>query len=403
MSDDDIPLDPEALIKRLAPDQLGQFEPLSGMLLLNVSEEYWQGFVRREPERTATPEDKDLCAVMDHETYHFAQAAASGYMFERQRTALRFLNAAPSPPDPLDDPRFAEMVATAREAYRDDPVQSARVERVVRLMAANRVVLTAKASAPPRDHSMSGALLPDFFSHLSQRRADEAAANAHGLSILGVIEGSAVIAAKLLRHNAEDAAGHVRDELAALPPVYSELLTVTHAHAGARTFEVALPATAVALCYARPHDAYCGLLPMFVSAPPGQAFAHGRALFEAPPAIEAAGPWLGDALAQREADDSYRVYDGFHGPLRSNEWGVGAYDLLADPHAVYRTKRQLGMAVVTRSNWHGAFEQDELGARMYLMSVVLKALSRLRYEREFWKDVQDWGLEARHRMIGGRD
>ena len=401
--DEEIYFDPDSLIKRLAHDQLALFEPISAIMQIDVEEEEWKNIVRRCSDGSATPDDEKLGATMNHETYHFAQAAASGYMFDRQRTACRILNESPPHFHPIEDPANAELVARAREAAGDDPVAAARIERVLRLAGAHELHDNLKGRASPGDHSMAGPLYPDFFNHLRQRSAAEAASNAQGLSILGVIEGSAVIAAALLDPGPGDVADKLRAELATLAPVYSQLFAFTSAEAGERAIETALPATAVALCYARPHDAYCALLPMVASAPAGEAQARGRALFGSPPAIEAAGPWLGDALAQRDADDSYKIYDPFLNSLRADPSGVDCYDMLADPRAVYRTSRA-PLAMVTRTGWHpGQTPPDELSARAYLMSIVRRAQSRVRAERDFWKDLQEWGLEARHRMFGGGD
>lgn len=390
-------LDVAALIKRLAPDQEALFEELSAVMLLNIEEEDWQAAVRRSSAGQSTPEDDRLARTMDHETYHFVQAAASGFMLDRQRNACRVLNAAPPRPHPLDDPANAGMVARCREEVQGDPEASARLEAVLRLASANELLDELRSSASPGDPSMAGAALPDFFEHLRRRAAEEAAPNAQGLSILGLLEGSAVLASHLLRSGPEQAADEMRAEVESLPPVYSELLDYSWSQVGERTIEAALPATALALCYARPNQAYCALLARVANGPPGGASARGRALFEAPPAIEAGGPWLGDSVAQREGDDSYRLYDPYLAGLRTGAWGVDCYDLMADPGAVYRTDR-VPLTMVTRSAPHGKTEPGDMGARLWLMSVVLKVQSRVRAERDLVRDLTDWGRGLGRRL-----
>lgn len=393
-------LDVAALIKRLAPDQLALFEELSAVMLLNVEEEDWQAVVRRSSEGRSTSEDSRLARTMDHETYHFAQAAGSGYMFDRQRNACRILNAAAPRPHPLDDPANAGMIARLRDEVSGDPAASARLEAVLQLAGANELLDELRSRATPGDPSIAGAALPDFFTHLRRRAATEAAPNAQGLSILGLLEGSAVIATNLRNSGAERAADQVRAEVASLPPVYSELFDYSGSQVGERTIEAALPATAVALCYARPNHAYCALLPLVAAAPPGEADRRGRALFEAPPAIGAAGPWLGDSVAQRDGDDSYRLYDPFLEGLRTGAWGVDSYSLMADPDAVYRTHRA-PLTMVTRSALHGRTAPGDMGARVYLMSVVLKVRSRVRAERDLVRDMTEWGRGVAQRLVDG--
>lgn len=390
-------LDFPALIKPLAPDHLALFEELSAVMLLNIEEEEWQAVVRRSSEGASTPDDIRLARTMDHETWHFAQAAASGYMFERQRTACQVLNAAPPSRHPLDDPDTVETIARFRDHIGDDPDAHARLEAVLRLARANDALEELRARALPGDPSIAGAALPDFFAHLRRRREIESAVNAEGLSILGLLEGSAVIASNLLYCEGDEAVGHVRAEVEALPPVYGELFDYSWSQVGDRAIGAALPAAAVALCYARPNDAYCALLPMVAAGSAEEARALGRALFEAAPAIEAAGPWLGDSVARRDADDSYLIYDPFLDGLRCNAWGVDCYDLLADPRAVYRTNRA-PLAMVTRSAPHGTSDPAEIGARVYLMSIVLKVQSRLRAEREHVRDLTEWGRAVASRL-----
>ena len=70
----------------------------------------------------------------------------------------------------------------------------------------------------------------------------------------------------------------------------------------------------------QPQNAYLPLLRRLAESPQGDGLAAGRALLAAMPVIDGAGPVLGDALAIRAADDTYRVYDPVHEQLRSGTW-----------------------------------------------------------------------------------
>ena len=397
MSDDQT-LEIKSFIKRLAPDQLGLFEPLSGIMLLNVEEEEFQAMAERWAAGESTEADERLIATINHETYHFAQTVASGYMHERQRSAFRALNEAPAPEEPELEPEIKQIFAIAREAAGDDPEANARLDASLYIMTEHMRQEQLEARAAAGDHSVAGAAIPDFFAHLEQRRMAASLANDRGLSILGVIEGSAVIFANLLMYG-DDAAAHIREELTTLPPLYGELLDFTVKLVGDRALRVALPAAAVALCYASPHNAYCELVPMVAAAPEGEELARGRELFESPPALEGAGAWLGDAIAQRAADDSYRIYDTFLEELRSDKWGVGSYDLMADPQAMHRVGF-FPLGFVTRTGWRAGTDRDTLVARMFIMGTVLQSLSRRRAQRDFEKVKTGWAQGVLSRLFG---
>lgn len=395
---DDQTLEIKSFIKRLAPDQLGLFEPLSGIMLLNVEEEEFQAMAQRWSAAESTDADKRLIATINHETYHFAQTAASGYMHERQRSAIRALNEAAAPEEPELEPEIKQIFDIAREAAGDDPEANARLDASLYIMTEHMRQEQLEARAAAGDHSVAGAAIPDFFAHLEQRRITESVANDRGVSILGVIEGSAVIFANLLMYG-EEAAAHIREELTTLPPLYGELLDFTVPLVGDRALRVALPAVAGALCYASPHNAYCELVPMVAAAADGQELARGQELFESPPALEGAGAWLGDAIAQRATDDSYRIYDTFLEELRSGKWGVGSYALMADPQAMHRVGF-FPLGFVTRTGWRAGTDRDTLVARMFIMGTVLQSLSRRRAQKDFEKLKTGWAQGVLSRFFG---
>jgi hypothetical protein len=389
----------EPLARRLSPDQVGLFEPLSGMMVLNVEQDAYMAMAQRFADGASLPEDRSFFAAINHEVYHFAQAAASGFMFDRQRTALRVLNSGEPPPDPPPDPEFEQVIAQCREEAGDDPELKARLQRMVWVMEEQQRLAILEARAAPGDHSVDGALFPHLFVHFRERGERERRPNAHGLSILGLLEGSAVIHTHLLMEARDEAARSIASEIETLPPEYGELLAFTVPLAGERSLEVALPATAVALCYARPNEAYCALVPMLLAASEGGALARGRELFDSPPEIPAAGTWLGDSVAQHQADPSYPIYDSVLEALRSGRWGIGSYELMADPRAMHSIDR-FPLGLVTRSRSHSPFDVPERAARLWLAGTVLRSRSRRRDQREFEKFAVTWAQDVLDRAFG---
>lgn len=389
----------EPLARRLPPEQVGLFEPLSGMMLLNVDQDAYVAMAQRFADGACIAQDVPFFAAINHEAYHFAQAAASGFMFDRQRTALRVLNAAPPPPDPPTDPELMQMIARCREEAGDDPELNARADRMLWVLEEHERLAMLEARAAPGDHSIEGALFPHLFVHFRERGERECERNGQGLSIMGLLEGSAVIHTHLLMKKGDEAVRSIPAEIETLPPVYGELLAFTASVAGERSLEVALPATAVALCYARPNDAYCALVPMLLAAPEGGALARGRELFETAPAIRAAGPWLGDSLAQRDADPCYPIYDRVLDALRTRRWGIGSYELMADPKAMHSID-SFPLGFVTRSQCLAPFGTGEKAARLWLMGAVLRSRTRRRDQREFEKFAVRWAQDVLNRQFG---
>jgi hypothetical protein len=253
--------------------------------------------------------------------------------------------------------------------------------------------------APKGDHSVMGALLPDFFAHMNELVEGERMPNADRLSILGVMEGSAVVHSQLLMHPDEDATLPLEAELATLPPVYRELYHLTVTQVGDRALEFVLPASALALCFTRPHDAYLPVLERLAESPQGEAVEYGRRLLEQLHTITAGGHLLGSAYDLRQMHDEYRIYDSILGSLASGEWGIDSYEFLARPSAMHAVG-SFPLGMVTTDGYLGSLDPSELAARMALMGAVLRTQSRRRAERDFRQFQADWGRSVLGRFMG---
>jgi len=376
-------IDPRVFIKQLAPDQLGVFEPLSGVMLLNISDIGFVELGERWAANQSIESDIAIIRTINHETYHFAQAAASGYVFHRQcRSFMAFNTSKPMPQVPMDS-GFAALAEQARISIGDDPELKARYERTIAMLDGHRQFALLNERAAEGDNSMMGALMPGFFRHLQVLAEQERMQNADGLSITGVLEGSAVAHTNLLMHPNEDAGPYIEAELATLPPVYSELYTLATERTGVRALELLLPTVALALRYMQPHHAYGPLLALLAQSAPGEALDHGRSLITQLPEIADAGPVLGTALDLRQMEDAYRIYDTVLGKLATGQWDIDSYAFLAQPSAMHAVD-SFPMGIITADGYRGgSMDKTELAARMAVMSAVLRVQSRRRVEREF--------------------
>ena len=391
-------VDPRVFIKRLAPHQLGLFEPLSGLMLLNISRQELFELSGRLSAGSATDFDRAIIHTINHEAYHFAQVAGSGYVFHRQARLLRVFNAIEPVPEPEIPAELQELFEAAREEAERDPELRPRYDALVAMIRGHNRFAQMSDLAEEGDHSVEGALRPGFFAHLKELAQGERVPNGDGLSIRGVLEGSAVIHSRLLRHTEEDPTPHIEAELATLPAEYRELFDVTVARAGERALELVLPAVALALRFMQPHDAYLPVLALLADSSPGQAVDYGRGLIDRLGEITSAGPLLGTALDLRRMDGGYLLYDRILGSLESGEWGIDSYDLLAHPPAMHAVGT-FPLGIVTTDGYLGSLDSSELAARMVLMGAVLRTQSRRRAERDFHHFQADWARSVINRLV----
>jgi hypothetical protein len=382
-------IDPRIFIKQLSPDQLGMFEPLSGMMLLNITQAEMKDVVQRWQANRSTESDVKIMHTINHEAYHFAQASASGYVFHRQCRLFRVFTTKFSEvvttsewDEILLDPETRALLDYLREYVGDDPNRQLHYQDMFGMLVGHNMLALFNALAPPSDNSLMGALIPGFFAHLKALNEGEAIANTDGLSILGVLEGSAVVHTHLLMHPSENATPHIEAELETLPLVYGELYNLTVDRVGERSLELLLPTVTLALQYAQPHQAYFTLLALLSESASGEATDYGRRLLDQMPEIINAGPLLGTAQDLRHLDDAYRIYDPILDKLANGQWGVDSYDLLAQPAAMHAVE-SFPMGLVTNDGYcSSSLSNDEMLGRMVLMGMILRSQSRRRIERE---------------------
>jgi hypothetical protein len=383
-------------IKSLDPDVRGVFEPLSAIMRIGMPQAEYQAAFERYAANASSVDDVALIATINHETYHAMQAAVSGYGFDQQRRRFAVFNSLEELPEPALDPEIKSLLATMRAEAGDDPELKRRADRAEFAVQSNNAIAMLEERAAPGDFSLWGALHPGFFRYQAGLADREAAHNADGLSILGLLEGSAVAFANQLMYPGAGAQAKMEAELEILTPVYRELYALTQARAGARAMELLLPAVALALCYTEPHNAYAPMLATLAASRPGESLAYGRKLMEALPELPAAGAVLGTSIQLRKGDDSYRIYDKFIGDIEAGSWGVDAYAALADPDSLNRVG-SFPFALVTDDHAQAlknSMDEGEMVARMMIMAIALRVTGRRRDELQIRNFQAEWARDV---------
>ncbi len=406
--DADQSIDPNQFLKELDSDQLGLFEPLSGIMLLNITETEFQDLVKRWEENTCTEVDIDIIRTINHENYHFVQTITSGYMYDRQRRIFAELNRKPIVQKLKTFVTLLKQVpnkvleAICKWVIRDDQELLRRFQNIVTVLNQKALLNSWQEDARAGDYSLAGVLFPHFFKYQEKLSALETKINEDGLSIIGLIEGSAVFHAQLLMGGSEDFQGQIEAELETLPQVYSQIYALTKQYCGVRTIELLLPTTALALQYTYPHNAYLTLLNLLAKSSPGDGLTIARKINSSLPKIKKAGAVLGTGLdVHRQHPKKYNIYDSILRDLSEGKWNADSYTLLAQPEAMHLVPR-FPCGLLTRNSFRGiGMERSELVARMLLMSIVLRVKSRRKLERKILKEHSIWGQEVLMRLFSG--
>jgi hypothetical protein len=401
-------IDPNQFLKELDSDQLGLFEPLSGMMILNITEAEFQDLAKRWEANKCTEVDIDIIRTINHETYHFVQTITSGYMYDRQRRIFAELNRKPIIKKLETFITLLKQVPNkvleviCKWVIRDDQELLHRFQNIITVLNKNALLSSWQEDARAGDYSLAGALFPHFFKYQEKLSDRETKINEDGLSIIGLIEGSAVVHAQLLMAGSENSQGQIEAELETLPPVYSQIYALTKRYCGDRTIELLLPTTALALQYTYPHNAYLTLLNLIAKSSPGDGLKIAREINSSLPDIKKAGAVLGTGIdVHRQHPKKYNIYDSVLRDLSEGKWNADSYTLLAQPEAMHLVPI-FPCGLLTRNRFRGIkMEPSELVARMYLMSIVLRVKSRRRLERQILKEQSIWGQEVLVRLFSG--
>jgi len=345
------------LIPRLPPETLAKFEEVSGLMFLNVTMEEMlaagklsapdPGSVSGE-QRSIAPKNEDwsrIFAAINHETYHYFQLIGTGYQFRHVskvwRTLMPRLIAHRWAQGFRDRANLIRLLVQSRMLpgwYRKAWIASEKYRRIQNLYARLR------ASAKPDDPSLFTALLPRLYARLDELDAPRRTRNAQGLSVMDLLEGSAVVYQYALTYSNQDWRSLLENDWSDFDDTYRRAFDFARAVCDRRAYDVILPAVALALRYERPADAYPWFVRRLTVVPPGEEVAAARALAENPSTLYEAGRHLGTAWDVRQRErrfpyllcGNFRFHDNIMKKLRDRTWEISEFDLLVDPGASAR-------------------------------------------------------------------
>lgn len=368
------PGDPDLslLLPRLRSQTLAQFDAVSGLLVVNVSQaDFLQAFMRWGKKETS---DNQLIAAINHETYHYFQTIAAGFPFRRMIEMVRII---------ADCFRglgwrfWSPLIGGAK--YLDgiiDPVSA--IQELERLSELKQRAEVSK------DPSLLSALAPQLYPALEALNAAARRPNAHGLSALDLIEGSAIFYQHAINARREDLPQNLEAAWDDHEPSYRRAYDFSRAISGDRTADVILPSIALALRYENPPEALPVFLSRLASAPAGSETAEARAIGRNPPPLPQAGQYLGTAMEFRKnplCSYPYALYDSTMEELSSGAWGIDEIDLLGDPQASEKV-RSFKFGFVTRDGTLFGGSREDIGMRLLLGGVAFRSLGLARYVRE---------------------
>ena len=399
-NDEDLVIDAHEFIKALRSDQLGLFEPLSGVLLLNVGESEFQEVAVRWSSNTCTEPDVDLIRTINHETYHFMQTVCSGYMYDREcRIFTELMRENEAAENEVESESYASVMEDALKDLDPADPERQRLMGVAAMIRQHEFLEKLGARAAAGDNSVSGGSFPELFKYLDALAAKENEPNADGLSILSVIEGTAVAHAQLLMGGVSGFDERMAAECSTLPAAYSTLYNVTRATCGDRTAELILPAAAFALMFEQPHQAYLPVLRAFMDAPARDAGQDAAYVAERIESLPGVGTALGTAIDVRKKWPAYVIYNSVLDSIEAGEWGCDSFWLLAEPAAMNGVP-SFPMGFLTRDGFRGAgLDRNILIARMFLMSIVLRVKSRRKLEKAVQERMVGWAQDVLGRLM----
>lgn len=388
----------EQLVPRVCANTMAQFEPTTGLLVINATHEQLLGAAKgynKDSKLFDTDEGgRQLLSTINHETYHYLQTICTGYQYQRAVHTFSLVTAAINAQAKQDVRMALPFLAwygagllifgwsKAKRAWWRNLVST--------YYQANRVGRRQMAAASAA--SWAAASDPELFRALDELDAALLAETPEGLSDLSVIEGSAIVfqyslQASVAENGRETLVENIENELEFLDDTYGRAYEFAKGICGAeRAPDVTIAAAALALQYTHPAHAFPFFTERLSAMPPGEENEEAARLSAELPAVPHAGEALGTARAVRRklgrAGKKYKIYESVLGELEERAWGLSEMDLLTEP-ATSMQVPQFPSGMVLRDNViPGTIEPAELIARLVLASVILRTASLPKKERE---------------------
>src|SRR5215831_2647045 len=276
-------------LPRLLADTLALFEVTSGLMVLNVNFATFRRAAQNYAAQTPTAEDIELFSTINHETYHYLQTLATGFQYayasevwrliveeanaqerrkelqqekeqeEEKAIESQIKEAARSQALPKDESEAAVMKALAADFEENSATWAKRFAGFQELVNQAEKARGWEDSAQG-DFSLLGAELPSLAKGFAQLWAKIRAPGTRGLSTEDLIEGSAIVFQHLLTHGREGLEERLVQAWSEATETYRKGFEIAQEICGERALDVILPATALALRYANPPEAYAVFL-----------------------------------------------------------------------------------------------------------------------------------------------
>ncbi len=329
---EDSAMDIRDLQIRLSPAVGALFEPVSGIMVMNITDDEFDAMRQGR--------DAQLEEEFAHEMYHCFQVYATGYQF-RSVGQLR---------DVLLK-EYLEKQSLTQASRRLVAHYWGKLYMKLALCVPKRYRFYAKARYLAKvglqdraeiqqlfgsgQASVVGARFPALYNSLTKAKQQRLAAGRDGLSANDLLECSAAVYARMSLETSPANTTQILEYLDGLAETYSRALRKAVEICGERAKDIILPTVALALRYERPENAFCELARRVAESAPGEEIASAKKLAPALPPIEGAGEILGTAVESRyKIGRRFDVYAEQMDALTSNSWGIDELDLLTKPDAI---------------------------------------------------------------------
>jgi hypothetical protein len=272
-------------LPRLPADTRALFEVTSGLMVLNVDLATFQTAAQNYASQTATREDIALFSTINHETYHYFQTLATGFQYSYASEVWRLIVEEANALQRQREIRLATnqeeekaVASQLRESVRKELQSKDETEAVFfkalltnleeasaleakRYTGFQRLLQQAQKAgswedSTQGDFSLLAAELPSLAKGFGQLWEKIRAPGVAGLSAEDLIEGSAIVFQHLLTHGREGLETRLANTWDEAGETYRKAFDIAREICGARALDIILPATALALRYASPPEAY---------------------------------------------------------------------------------------------------------------------------------------------------
>lgn len=378
---EDLSIPMESVQVTLPTGTLGVFEPVSCAMFLNMADQDFSAW-----QLGGSPDDP-VGLTFAHEVYHYFQTIGTGYLHAQYQSQLHALQKAKTPAKlmrhlmsnylrrrvrgPIGRMKYFWMPRADREhlsasnEYWGTVLDQLKLEELAVLYG---------------QRNMAGLLHPGLAMDLGTIREPALVRGADGLSAQDVYEGSAVVYALVTAYPHGDADEVIRTSNPQDESPYERMTRRVLDRCGDRPMSgLLLAASALALRFERPGDAFFPILERLLHEPVGSEVDAAREIDLA--TVTCAGRILGTARDVRASEKAagrksdYTDVEWYATPmdrLTSDEWPLDELALLTDPECLGAIPGgQLSFGIVTRDGARAPKGTEGLGFRRMVGCMML--------------------------------